>query len=725
MDKSVEKKSNIDKYIQLFKQFIKYKKHLVKIKKNKEIESINKKIQNEINRINFGEKNNNTPSNKNYLYIIKGSINIIENFWKKKCINKNKIIDKSSNAKDFNNINYRTYQTKFYENYFSIFNSLRIIDISDEFICHNRLRKNLTDIFRNRDYLSSIIKKILIKEKGKNQYNNIKKLAKKPLIISINHSDNKTCNINDLKKENMLNIKSCIIKINEKSKYQSNYLNYLKEFKNNIKSNNTKNKNKNPQRNENKKECIKQKSSKEFKNTKILKETKNKNNNENNINEIKEIKIINYIKNNQSNNNIYLIKKINENKNIDIIKKKNNDNKCVNFLKKKNNQIKDKFKKEDKIMPKHTIEIQKEKNINKFKEIKDRIKKYNKDIENKKLKSYKSFTFENRNKAVNFNYDNKNKNSVGRKQKREVEKIINIFRDESNKDSEKNFEVKDEQEIKTINSNNYNNSIKLNNNEKILEEINSNNEYINNNYSLDLQKSLNNNIDDNNHNLKEETFDSFNENFIYEEKNYYHYKKVKITKNQDKNNIYDKKIVQNPFSKYNNNKIDEIINLSKDTYEIKEINSNYCSNKEEIKNASLNENDKFKITEESKNNSSIEPIIIENIQIFKKIENNFDFLKNKIKTNIHKDKIGKESLDKKNNSEILNISLKDNILINKNEYFCLTDINKKDNINEMLTEKNNKIKLYLGLSLHHSKSHDLIILNTITNKQKYKTQLIN
>ena len=732
MEKCVKNYSNNDKYIQLFKQFIKYKNHLLKIKKNKEIESINKKIQIEINRMNLEEKNYNISSNKNYLYIIKGSINIIENFWKKKCFNKHKIIDKSSNDKDFSNNNYRTYQTKFYENYFPLFNSLRIIDNSDEFICHNKLRKNLTDIFRSRDYLSSIIKKILIKEKGNNVNNNIKELAKKPLIININYSDSKACNINELKKENMFNIKSCIVKINEKIKYQSNYINYLKEFKNTIKDN-TKNKFKSPKKIGNKNNCIKQKSSKDFKNNKIQQENRNRNkiktkSIENFKNEIKEIKIINYIKINQNSNkkdnNIHLIKKKNENKNVNLIK--NNNNK----------QIKEKHKNE--IIPKYIIEIQNENtNINrkrKFKEIKDRITEYNKDIQNKEFKLSKSFSVENKKEGF-FNDDNTNKNSVEKEQKNEVEEITNNLIEENSKNPENNFVVKDEQEekINSNNSNSNNNSIEMNNimnnNEKIIEDIKSNNEFINNNYSIDLQKSLNNNIDNNN-NLKEETFDSFNENYyIYEENNYYTFEKVKIIKNNVRINIYEKKFPQNPFFK-NNNRKNEKINFSNEASEIKEIDSNYSSHKEEIKNGSLNENhvSEIKITDESKNNSSIEPIKEENVQIFKNIENNIknlNFLRNKIKSFSLRDKIEKENLDKKNNSEIIGNIHKDKLLLKKNKFFCMTEINKKDEINEMLAEKNKKIKFYLDLSLHHSKSFNLALIGTFSNDIKFRTQLIN
>ena len=717
MEKCVKKNSNNDKHIQLFKQFIKYKNHLLKIKKNKEIESINKKIQNEINRINLEEKNNNIPLNKNYLNIIKGSINIIEYFWKKKCLNKHKIIEKSSKLKDFSNTNYRTYHPKFYENYFPLFNSLRIIDNSDKFICHNKIRKNLTDIFRNRDYLSSIIKKILIREKGNNQFNNIKENPKRPLIIKINYSDNKTHNINDLKKENMLNIKSCIIKINEKIKYQSNYFNYLKEFKNNIKDN-TKNKLKSPQKIGNKKDYVKQKSSKHFKNNKNHQEYKNKNKSfEIFKNEIKEIKIINYIQIKQNSkrkaNNIHLIKKKNENKKF-------------NFIKKNNRQIKEKDKNENEneIIPKYIIEAQSEKTIKKFKEIKDRIKECNKDIQNKKFKLYRSFSVQYEKKDKFFNDDNKNKNSIEKKIKNEVEKINNILVEENCKNPKINIEGKEENETKTNNNDNN----KKNNIEKNKEEIKSNNDYINNNYSLDLQKSSNNNIDDNNYNLKEETFDSFNENYIYEENNYFNFEKLKITNNNVKNNIYKKKFPQNSFTNNNNSKRNENIKLSNsNTYEIKEIDSNYFTNKEEIKNDTLNENhnSKIKITEESKNNSSIEPITEENMEIFQNIENNFNFSKKIIKTNIFRDKIEKENLDKKNNSEIIENIHKDILLLKKNKFFCMTEINKKNDINEMLSEKNNKIKFYLGLSLHHSKSHDLTIISTISTNKKFRTQLIN
>ena len=84
-------------------------------------------------------------------------------------------------------------------------------------------------------------------------------------------------------------------------------------------------------------------------------------------------------------------------------------------------------------------------------------------------------------------------------------------------------------------------------------------------------------------------------------------------------NIYEKKFPQNPFFN-NNNRKNENINFSNEASEIKEIDSNYSSHKEEIKNDSLNENhdSEIKITDESKNNSSIEPITEENIQKYRK-----------------------------------------------------------------------------------------------------------
>ena len=110
------KKNFNDKYIQLFKQFIKYKKHLLNINKNKEVESLYKKIQNEIKIINNKNKkniNNDSNINKYYLYLIKGSINIIENFWEYFLLKKNRI-KKTYNNIEYSHLYYKTYQKKFY-----------------------------------------------------------------------------------------------------------------------------------------------------------------------------------------------------------------------------------------------------------------------------------------------------------------------------------------------------------------------------------------------------------------------------------------------------------------------------------------------------------------------------------------------------------------------------------------------------------------------------------
>jgi hypothetical protein len=84
----IKTKTTTNKCIELFKQFIKYKKHLLKIERNKEVESIITKIHDEINIINSNSKkqNYNKQINRNYLYIIKGGINIIEDFWKKNAL---------------------------------------------------------------------------------------------------------------------------------------------------------------------------------------------------------------------------------------------------------------------------------------------------------------------------------------------------------------------------------------------------------------------------------------------------------------------------------------------------------------------------------------------------------------------------------------------------------------------------------------------------------------
>jgi hypothetical protein len=98
--KNKNKSLKNDKYIELFQEFVRYKKYLSKLGKYKEIESINKKIYNEINKFNSGKgiimKNNTIHEisqklsiNKNNLNIIKGGVKTIENYWKNNLRKKN------------------------------------------------------------------------------------------------------------------------------------------------------------------------------------------------------------------------------------------------------------------------------------------------------------------------------------------------------------------------------------------------------------------------------------------------------------------------------------------------------------------------------------------------------------------------------------------------------------------------------------------------------------
>jgi len=371
----IKTKNTTNKCIELFKQFIKYKKHLLKIKRNKEVESIIKKIHDEINIINSNTKKQdyNKQVNKNYLYIIKGSINIIEDFWKKKCIKKPKIINNQKNLQHLNNINYRTYQKEFYIKNFPFLNSLRINNNSDEFLQPHKSRLNLTEILRSEYYLSSLIKKILEKEKGKKQSDT--KKTKHPKIVSIDLTTNiKTYDINNLIKENILNIKSCIIKTNKRIKHQSNYFNYLDEIKNGTKSN--KIQLKSPQNKIYKNHSINQINKISSKNFDFKKELKSKHN-EKLKNEIKQIKL----KNNE------ILSKISSDKQI---KKRNV------IINKKNEDI----KKEDKNEIKNIIIQNGVNEIKKNKEIKNGNKGYNKDIENKKFKAINFLSFSNKENSL-------------------------------------------------------------------------------------------------------------------------------------------------------------------------------------------------------------------------------------------------------------------------------------------------------------------------------------
>ena len=372
----IKTKTTTNKCIELFKQFIKYKKHLLKIERNKEVESIIKKIHDEIDIINSNSEKQNPSKqiHKNYLYIIKGSINIIEDFWKKKCIKKPKIINIPKNLQHFNNNNYRTYQKEFYKNYFPFLNSFRIIhNNSDEFLQPHKSKLNLTEIFRNEDYLSSRIEKILMKEKEKRQSD--KNVTKHPKIVSIDlTNDTKNNDNNNLIKENILNIKSCIIKTNKRIKHQSNYCNYLDEIKYGIKTN--KIQLKSPLNKKYKNHSINKITSK---NSEFIKKVLNGKNNEKFKNEIKQIKL----------KNTEILNKISSDKQI---KKKNGK------INKKNEDVKKGDKNEIK-----SIIIQNGVNeIKQNKEIKNGIKGYNKDKdkENKKLNSINFLSFSNKEQSL-------------------------------------------------------------------------------------------------------------------------------------------------------------------------------------------------------------------------------------------------------------------------------------------------------------------------------------
>ena len=377
MEKTKKKnktKTTTNKCIELFKQFIKYKKHLLKIERNKEVESIIRKIHDEINIINSNseKQNYNKQINKNYLYIIKGGINIIEDFWKKKCIKKPKIINNRKNMKHFNN-NYRAYQKDFYKNYNPFLNSFRIINNhSDEFLQPQKTRLNLTEIFRSEDYLSSKINKILMKEKEKTKAKKQSdKKSKHPQIVSIDlESDAKTYDNNYVIKENILNIKSCIIKTNKRIKHQSNYCNYLDEIKNGIKRNKI-----NLKSPPNKKYINHSINKINSKNSDFIRKELKSKKNEKPKNEIKQIKL----KDNE------ILNKISSDKQI---KKKN----CI--INKKNEDI----IKEDKNEIKNIIIQNGVNEIKKNKEINNGIKKYNKDKdkENKKINSINFLSFSNK-----------------------------------------------------------------------------------------------------------------------------------------------------------------------------------------------------------------------------------------------------------------------------------------------------------------------------------------
>ena len=194
MEKNKNKIRNMNnKYIQLFKQFIKYKKYLLKNKKYNEIFVLNKNIQNEIailakgnkivNRINHKVNDivNIAKSlylNKNLLYIIKGSINIIEKFWLNILKRRNRLKNISKDVKKTNNKKYKSCIPKLYSKNFPVLSSLFPRNNSDnyfgKFDRYNSYNKN----FQKDDNLIYIIERMLKREKEEIQKNKIKVIVK-------------------------------------------------------------------------------------------------------------------------------------------------------------------------------------------------------------------------------------------------------------------------------------------------------------------------------------------------------------------------------------------------------------------------------------------------------------------------------------------------------------------------------------------------------------------
>ena len=110
---------------------------------------------------------------------------------------------------------YRSYKLQFYNKHFPVLTSLFAThtDSSPSSSSsspikkkHSKLKKNLTNIFHGEDYLSSIIEKILEKERAKSSFKHHKK--KYPKRVNINLFEDSVNNIDN----NKLNIDSCRIK---------------------------------------------------------------------------------------------------------------------------------------------------------------------------------------------------------------------------------------------------------------------------------------------------------------------------------------------------------------------------------------------------------------------------------------------------------------------------------------------------------------------------------
>ena len=302
--KNKNKSLKNDKHIELFQEFVRYKKYLSKLGKYQEIESINKKIYNEINKLSSGKdiimKNNTIHEisqklsiNKNNLNIIKGGVKTIENYWKNNLRKKNY---KKKFAKTFSYNIYKKHNI--YLDHSPVINSL---------LWHNQENKkflvkkrNATDLFRSEDYLINIIENILKKERQKKLYNNLRRIKTETASINLYDISPKK---NDLYK-NQGKIQNCIIRTkfeylyencnfkNNKNKgnYNYNYKIYSPKKNTNTNTNKAILRNKNSKNNNNlinKKELIKLNNINQQKENKIYSENtvkKKSNDNKKNIN---------------------------------------------------------------------------------------------------------------------------------------------------------------------------------------------------------------------------------------------------------------------------------------------------------------------------------------------------------------------------------------------------------------------------------------------------------
>lgn len=194
------------------------------------------------------------------------------------------------------------------------------------------------------------------------------------------------------------------------------------------------------------------------------------------------------------------------------------------------------------------------------------------------------------------------------------------------------------------------------------------------------------------------------------------------TEENDKQNIYIKKINNQNIDSILNNLLKTVNKKTQKNYELKEENINLNKSLDEIKNNyQIMERDYYQLMKEKKNNEEkINQIKFENNELFN-IRNNY--IKQIQNGKIEKNELKKEIENYKNdlkNLEKEKIKLEKNIMILKNNY------NKLIEMNEELKYKNQEIEIELFSKLKNIENNQKIInADKISEFENYKINNLN